>query len=64
MNDVCANSKTGKHYFLNQPILRADFEPTQYGATAEETLYKRVEYTIGMCSCGVSRKTKIKLGDE
>lgn len=59
-DEYCPSSKSGKHYFMNPPTYRTDFEPVQYGESAEDTLYKRVEYTISVCACGMSVKRRVR----
>lgn len=64
MTDICPSSKSGRHFFSNIVMTKADFEPTEYGAKAEDTRYKRVEYVILACNCAAAIKTRVKLADE
>ncbi len=58
MNNQCPSSKSGFHYFTPFQV-RADFEATQFGMTAAETDYRRVEYNYAACGCGAMKKTKV-----
>jgi len=57
----CPNSKTGKHYYTTVVLTKSDFEPQSFGDSAEDTLYKRVEYTTLACTCGAVRKSRVQL---
>lgn len=61
LQDDCPYNKVGRHYFTNSVAagVKADFEPTSYGDSATDTLYKRVEYSMMACNCGVTRKTRV-----
>lgn len=61
MKENCPNSKSMKHYYVTVVQTKADFEPTQYGQSAADTLYKRVEYTILACSCGEVKKERVAI---
>lgn len=60
-DNICPNSKTGRHYYTTVVMTKSDFEPQEYGESAEQTLYKRVEYTTLACNCGVVVKRKVRV---
>ena len=67
MNNECPSSPSGRHSLggtFATVSYKADFEPTTYGDTAQETLYRRVEYVVSTCMCGFSSKRKVKYIDE
>ena len=39
---------------------KSEFEPVEFGKTASDTLYRRVEYTVSVCGCGASLKKKVE----
>jgi hypothetical protein len=57
--DTCTSSKSGRHFFSNIVMTKADFEPVEYGASAEDTRYKRVEYVILACNCAAAKKSRV-----
>lgn len=59
--DSCPNSKTAKHYFDTVVSVKSDFEPTELGQSVQDTTYKRVEYTVMACSCGLASKQKVRM---
>ena len=64
MNTDCPNSRDSKHHFTYSVGggTKADFIPVSYGESAEETTYKRVEYSLLACSCGVVKKQRLLIG--
>ncbi len=63
----CPTGPTGKHTFAGNfatVTQRAAFEPVSFGETAEDTLYRRVEYVITTCGCGQSWKRKVNIDHE
>lgn len=61
IENLCPNSKSSKHYFDTVVSVKSDFEPIEIGELAENTHYKRVEYTVMACSCGLASKQKVRL---
>lgn len=61
--DNCPYNKQGRHYFTNAvgSGVKADFEPVEFGASAADTLYRRVEYSLIGCNCGVVLKEKVRV---
>lgn len=57
-DNECPSSRSRKHYFTMFQV-KADFEPVEFGLAAEDTKYKRVEYSYLFCNCGASKKKKI-----
>lgn len=57
----CPNSRDGLHHYTYSvgTGTKGEFEPKSYGENAEDTLYKRVEYSVLACSCGMVRKERI-----
>ena len=39
--------------------VKNDFEIVEFGKSASETLYRRVEYTYLACPCGQTKKNKV-----
>lgn len=60
---ACPNSRDGQHHFTYSvgPGTKNEFEPQQYGERVEDTLYKRVEYSVLACACGSVKKQKVAL---
>jgi uncharacterized protein (UPF0212 family) len=60
----CPNCRDGTHsYFISVGSgLKSDFEPVSYGDSAEDTRYKRVEYSYMACKmCGQAIKRKVRV---
>jgi hypothetical protein len=64
MNNPCPNNPRGSQHTLAGDYAtvstKAEFEPVEYGKTAEDTRYKRVEYVTSVCSCGYSQKKRLQ----
>lgn len=59
----CPNNQNGDHrytYAVGSGV-KSDFEAQQFGANVEDTLYKRVEYSVMACSCGLVKKERLVL---
>jgi hypothetical protein len=61
--DNCPTSRDGQHnYFITVGSgLKSDFEPVQYGESAADTLYRRVEFSYMACKCGQAIKRKVQV---
>lgn len=61
MQQDCPNSSDRRHFFKFSvgSGIKSDFEPVEYGKSAADTLYKRVEYSYLSCACGATKKTKV-----
>lgn len=57
----CPNNHNGLHHFTYTvgSGTKNEFEPQQYGERMEDTLYKRVEYSVLACACGSVKKQKV-----
>lgn len=62
MKEDCPYNVKGRHYFVNAVGngIKADFEPVEYGKTAEDTLYRRVEYSLLACNCSATIKSRVR----
>lgn len=66
MNTECPTSRDGLHHYTYSvgSGLKADFEPVEYGKSAEDTLYRRVESSMLACSCGLVLKQRIVMKED
>jgi hypothetical protein len=58
----CPVSRDGNHKFTYSigSGLKSDFEPVDFGKSADETFYRRVTYSTLCCACGKARMARVK----
>lgn len=64
MTDTCTYYDRHKFTYSLGSGTKSDFEPVEYGNSAEDTLYKRVEYSLLACPCGTVMKKRLLAGDK